>query len=169
MKKRTITLTVDGPQYDLVRQKFGHIASRLLRIALRTAADVEDEQDLELQVQIATVNDRVKYIQERLQEIKRLRDEINDEEKLLRNEMQRLRQKESQIKLQLRLIRLERAMKQLQRLIKVYDYNVDEVLADDDGRKLVEEMKEMRPDFDLQKFVERMKLVENTEVKYGGG
>jgi len=159
--KQTVTLSVDGMLYRMVKKKEVVKPSRLLDIAMKAVLEADDEVGLELVVARSTVLETLRAIDEQLVMLKKNRMDIDEQMRLLEEERERLKENLKEIETQVRLRRLESLMKKLQRLVRLYEYDAEAVMEDDDAREIVERLKELRPDFDLNRLIERM-------IQYGG-
>ena len=155
--RKTVTLSVDGKLYELLRMQRTISPSKLWDLAAKAFLDAEGTMEYrELVAKKIMVEDLRKTYERRKKEVEREISGLELERREIEKVLEDLRVQKEKIEREIRLVRLEELIRELQKYARIYEYDVEEMRRDEVVMGVVREIKELRKDFDLEKFVHRM-------------
>lgn len=164
--KKTVTLSVNEALYDAAK-KAGLKPSELLDIALKIALDVQetiDEKELELVIKRKMLEEQREKVLSSLVSYRQTREAIDHEIWKLECMREQIESQLRDVEVELRLSKLQMYISRLRTFAIIYAYRKEEMEKDEDVNILIDQIKKLRPDFQLEKYLDYWELLDK-----GGG
>ena len=155
--RKTVTLTADADLYDAAKS-MGISPSAVLDEALKAVIGTVGE-DWKITLRERTLEVQIKQLKTQKETIQRQIEELKEKADALDGLIRHLEQQLAEIRLERRLQRLQTLIARLRTVAETFGYDVEAMESDPDVSKLIEEIKDIRPDFDLRKYVELWKTL----------
>jgi len=157
MEKINATLFVPKRLYEITKAKIS--PSQLMEIAMQAILEVEDPEMSDYEIKSNVLRKQIATIKEQIAELESNITKLKEEKEMMENERKRLEEKLNDITTEMKYFKLQRLLSQLRSIAKVYEWRKDEIMADETAVGLIERIKEIKPDFDIERWIEMTKVI----------
>ena len=158
MSRKTVTLTADAELYDAAKT-MGISPSQLLDVALKTVIGAAVDEDWQMVLRVRVIEEQLRKVEDNRRMLVRQMEELKEKLKALEQIEQRLKRQLEDIRLEQRLTRLQQLVQKLRRLAEVYAFDEEAMMRDEDVCRLVDEIRQLKPDFELGRYVQLWKVM----------
>lgn len=151
MEKINVTLTAPKQLYQIVKRKIS--PSKLFEVAMRAVVGTDDTELSEYDIQEKVIMEQIMVAKQTIADLDVQIRMMKEEQEQLKVELEKLEQRLKDIRLEAKYFRLQRLLTQLRMIARTYDWQEDLIVTDETAQGVIEQILEIKPDFDLRKWL----------------